>query len=160
MSATACSSYIRTQAVIAAIVNAVLNPALAWLLNPARRHVPLDGIIVDTAITTMVLSLLVALCVTATVRGDIKAGRVSAMVSTSWIARLLERLPTRAWRLGLLLGLAIAAVWVPLVYGVLRAVSPAGLSFAAFALGKAAYTAGLGFVVTRWVLQRQLLAVR
>jgi hypothetical protein len=60
----------------------------------------------------------------------------------------------------LLLGLAIAAVWVPLVYGVLRAVSPAGLSFAAFALGKAAYTAGLGFVVTRWVLQRQLLAVR
>ncbi len=155
-------AYIRTQGISAAIINAVLNPALAWLGNRKMEFVPLTGghsIIIDTAVTAVLLSLLVALFVTAGFHRDLGAGRVTAANVVGRQGRLLGRLPHHAWALGLLLGFGIAFVLIPLLLGLFRVTGMHGLSFVAFALFKAVYTGLLGFVVTRWVIVRQWLLV-
>jgi hypothetical protein len=157
-------SYIRTQGINAAIINAVLNPVLnpvlAWLGNRKMEFMPLSGghsIVIDTAVTSVLLSLLVALFVTSGVHRDLKAGRVTATNGFSRKGRLLSRLPSQAWALGLILGFGIAIVLAPLTLAVFHLLGIPGLSFAGFALFKAVYTALLAFVVTRWVIFRQLL---
>jgi hypothetical protein len=152
--------YIRTQGISAAVINAVLNPMLAWILNPKMKFMPLSGghsIVMDTAITSVILSLLVALFVTSGVHRDLKAGRVTAINGLSRKGRPLSRLPRQAWALGLMLGFGIAFVLISLMLGLFHLIRIYGLSFAGFALFKAVYTGLLGFVVTRWVILRQLL---
>jgi len=154
--------YIRTQGITAAIINAVLNPVLAWLVNRKMEFIPLSGghsIVTDTAVTSVLLSLLVALFVTSGVHRDLKAGRVTATSGFSRKGRLLSRLPSQAWALGLVIGFGIAFVLIPLTLGLFHLIGVTGLSFVGFALFKAVYTGLLGFVVTRWVILRQLLFV-
>ena len=92
------------------IANAVLNPVLAWLGDRKMEFVPLlrgHSIVIDTALTSVLLSLLVALFVTSGVHRDLEAGRVTAS-GFSRKERLLSRLPSQAWALGLMLGFGIA----------------------------------------------------
>jgi hypothetical protein len=152
-------SYIRTQGINCAVINMVLNPVVAWLGNRQMDFTPLGGdssIVVDTAVTCIVLSLLVALFTASAVRRDLHAGRVKATDGSPRAGRLLSHLPRQAWALGLLLGLGIACVLTPLTFGLFYALGFSGLPFAGFALFKSIYTAPLGFVVTRWVILRQL----
>jgi len=156
------SEYARTQGLIAALINAVLNPVLAWVSNRDMEFMTLSGnrsIIMDTAITSLVVSLLVALFVTWGVRRDLKAGRLTLTNAFSWKKHLLSCLPTQAWALGLMLGFGIAFVVILLTLALFHLIGISGFSFAAFALFKAAYTGLLAFVVTRWVILRQLLFV-
>ena len=156
------TSYIRTQGVIAAVINAVVNPVLAWLGNRAMEPVTLDAdhsIIVDTALTALILSLLVALFVTTGLRRDLKAGRVAPADGPCGEgrmpcgeARLLARLPRNMWALGLALGLGIAVILVLLIYGAFHLAGIREIPFVAFAVFKAVYTPLLGFAVTRWVV--------
>jgi hypothetical protein len=153
-------SYIRTQGMTCAVINVVLNPVVAWLGNRQMDFMPLWGgnsIVVDTAVTSVVLSLLVALFITSGLRRDLHAGQVSATDGFPRAGRLLSHLPSQAWSLGLLLGLGIACVFTTITFGLFYALGFSGLPFAAFALFKAMYTGPLGFVVTRWVILRQLL---
>src|SRR5512139_2404002 len=155
-------SYIRTQGMSCAVINAVLNPVVAWLGNRQMGFMPLWGgnsIVVDTAVTSIVLSLLVAVFVTSGVRRDFKAGRVRGTNGFSRKGRLLSRLPSEAWALGLMFGFSIAIVLTPLTLGLFHLIGITGLSFVTFALFKAVYTGVLAFVVTRWVIFRQLLLV-
>jgi hypothetical protein len=155
------NAYIRTQGICAAIINAVLNPVLAWLGNRKMEFMPLWGghsIVIDTAVTSVVLSLLVALFVTSGLHRDLKANRVTA-ANGCRKGRLLRRLPGKAWALGLTLGVCLGLVLITLTLGLFHLVGIPGLSFARFVLFKAVYTALLGFVVTRWVILRQLLLV-
>lgn len=152
-------AYIRTQGINCAVINMVLNPVVAWLGNRQMDFMPLSGgnsIVVDTAVTSIVLSLLVALFTASGVRQALQAGRVSATDGSPRAGRLLAHLPRKAWALGLLLGLGIACVLTPLTFWLFHALGFPGLSFARFALFKALYTPPLGFVVTRWVILRQL----
>ncbi len=154
--------YIRTQGISAAIINAVLNPVLAWLGNRKMEFTPLTGghsIVIDTAVTTVILSLLVALIVTSGVHRDLRAERVTADNEFFQKGFVLSLLPNRAWRLGLVLGFGIAFVLIALILVFFQLTGISGLSFAGFALFKAVYTGLLGFVVTRWVILRQLLLV-
>ena len=154
-------AYIRAQGIIAAIINAVLNPALAWLCNRKMEFVPLSGghsIVVDTAVTSMVLSLLVALFVTSGVHRDLKSKRVTA-TNGPRKGYLLWRLPGQAWALGLMLGFCLGFVLTALTLALFHLIGIPGLPFAGFALFKAVYTGLLAFVVTRWVILRQLLLV-
>ena len=154
------ASYIRTQGVICAVINVVLNPVVAWLSYRQLDFVPLWGrnsIVVDTAVTSVVLSLLVTLFTTSGVRQALHTARVRATDGFPRTGGLLSRLPKQAWSLGLLLGLGIAGVLTPLTFGLFQALGFPGLSLAGFALFKAMYTGPLGFVVTRWVILRQLL---
>lgn len=113
--------------------------------------------VVDTAVTSVVLTLLVTLFTTSGVRQALQTGRVRATEGFPRAGRLLSQLPRRAWSLGLLLGLGIACVLTPLTFGLFNALGFSGLPLAWFALFKAMYTGPLGFVVTRWVILRQLL---
>ncbi len=152
-------AYIRTQGINCAVINMVINPVVAWLGNRQMDFTPLSGgnsIVVDTAITCIVLSLLVALFIASGVRRDLHAGRLEVTEGSPRAGRLLSHLPRKAWALGLLLGLVIAWVLTPLAFGLFRALGFSGLPFWGFALFKAIYTAPLGFVVTRWVILRQL----
>jgi hypothetical protein len=153
-------SYIRTQGIICAAINMVLNPVVAWLLNRQMDFTPLAGggsIVVDTAITSIVLSLLVALFTASGVRKALQTGQIQITEGSPRAGRLLLHLPKKAWALGLLLGLSLACVLAPLTFGLFHALGYSGLHFAGFALFKAIYTPLLGFVVTRWVILRQLL---
>lgn len=151
------TTYIRTQGAIAAVINAAVNPALAWLGNRAMHRVPLVGdgsLLIDIALTTVILSLLVAVFIGAGYRRDLKAGRVAAPNGQGSKRRLLACLPGRAWALGLTLGAVIAALAVPALFVVLRLAGVSDLSFPAFALCKAAYTAALAYAVARWAIMR------
>jgi len=153
-------AYIRTQGINCAVINMVLNPVVAWLGNRQMDFMPLSGgnsIVVDTAVTSIVLSLLVALFTASGVRQALHNGRVQVTDGSPRAGRLLSHLPRKAWALGLLLGLGIACVLTPLTFGLFLALGFSGLPFAWFALFKAIYTAPLGFVLTRWVILRQLL---
>jgi hypothetical protein len=153
-------SYIHRQGIICATINAALNPAVAWIGYRQLNFVPLWGrnsMVVDTAVTSVVLTLLVTLFTTSGVRQALQTGRVRATEGFPRAGRLLSQLPRRAWSLGLLLGLGIACVLTPLTFGLFNALGFSGLPLAWFALFKAMYTGPLGFVVTRWVILRQLL---
>ena len=156
-------TYIRSQGVACAVINAVLNPAMAWLGNRQMAFMPLsgdNGIAVDTAITSIVLSLLVSLFVTPAVRRELNAGQLTVSEAVPWEGRVLSHLPVQAWAVGLLIGIVAAVILTPLVLGVFHIVGASGLSFAAFALLKAVYTPALGYLVTRWVVLRQVMVSR
>jgi multidrug efflux pump subunit AcrB len=153
-------SYIHAQGVAAAVINAVLNPAITWLGNRRMAFVPLSGdnsIIVDIAVTSIVLSLLVSLFVTPAAQRELRAGRRTGSETVFAESGVLAHLPSKAWSFGLLIGVVAAAVIAPLLFATLRALGFDGLSFAGFIILKAVYTAALGFAVTRWVILRQVL---
>ncbi len=156
-------SYIRSQGVACAVINAVLNPAIAWLGNRQMAFVPLFGensIVVDTAVTSIVLSLLVSLFVTPAVRRELHAGQLIGRDAIPWEGYVLSHLPVQAWSVGLLLGIVAAVILTPLIFAAFRMAGSFGLSFARFALLKAVYTPALGYLITRWVILRQVLCYR
>ncbi len=156
-------SYIHAQGVASAIINAVLNPAITWLGNRRMAFVPLSGdnsIIVDIAVTSIVLSLLVSLFVTPAAQREVRAGRLPGSETVFAESRVLVHLPSKAWSFGLLIGVVAAAVITLLLFATLRALGFDGLSFAGFTILKAVYTAALGFAVTRWAIIRQVLHCR
>jgi hypothetical protein len=153
-------SYIHAQGVASAVINAVLNPAITWLGNRRMAFVPLSGdnsIIVDIAVTSIVLSLLVSLFVTPAVQRELRAGRLTGSETVFAESGVLAHLPSKAWSFGLLIGVVAAAVITPFLFATFRALRFDGLSFAGFIILKAVYTAALGFTVTRWVILRQVL---
>ncbi|MEX3859072.1 multidrug efflux pump subunit AcrB [Paraburkholderia youngii] len=156
-------SYIRAQGAACAVINAVLNPAITWLGNRRMAFVPLfgdSGIIIDIAVTSIVLSLLVSLFVTPAARGEFRAGRLTGSDTVFAESGVLAHLPSKAWSFGLVIGVVAAAVITALMSATFLLLGCAGLSFAGFVILKAVYTAALGFVVTRWVILRQLLHCR
>ena len=152
-------SFIRKTGVTAGIFNLVLNPFFAWLGNMEMTDVPLaDAVAVDTAITCMVMSLLVTLFISADTRRAIRAGSLETTGMSLRGKSLLRHLPVRPWKLGLLLGLVVAAVVTPCLVGLLRSFGVASFSFFAFAALKAVYTPFVAYAVARWVILRQLAA--
>jgi hypothetical protein len=140
----------------------VLNPAFAWLGNREMAFTPLTGggsIIVDTAITSVIMSLVVTLFVASGTRREIAAGRISNSDGLSSGLGLLSWLPRQRWALGLIIGVGVALVVTPLTFILFSIMGVAGLSFVRFALFKAVWTPLVAFVVARWVVLRQLLPV-
>jgi hypothetical protein len=152
------TAYVRRAGTVAAVVNVVLNPLLAWLTHRARGFVPLagsSGVIVDVALTSVLLSLLVALFTVPAAKRDLGNQRVRMTEGCPRAGHLLSKLPARAWSLGLLLGVGVACV-VTLVFWLFGVLGLSGLPFTEFVAFKAVYTGLLAFVVTRWVILREL----
>jgi hypothetical protein len=155
-------SYIRSAGIGAAVPNMVINPALAWVVNRQMEFVPLTGdgsMVVDTAITSILLPLIVTLFIASATRREIEAGRITVSEGFPRTGCLLSWLPRQGWALGLTIGIVAALVIAPLTLGFFRLLGVAGLPFAGFALFKAVYTPVLAFIVARWVVFRQLLPV-
>jgi hypothetical protein len=151
-------AYILALASICAIINMIVNPLVSWIGNRAMRFTPLTGILVDMAITCLVMSTLIALFTIPGVRRDIKAGKIRADDRAVRAAGLLSHLPRSWWALGLLLGAGFAVVLVPVTCGVAVILGLPGLTFGWLVLLKIVYTGAVAFAVTRWLILRQLEA--
>lgn len=155
-------SYIRSQGIGAAVGNIVLNPAFAWLGNREMAFTPLTGggsIIVDTAITSVIMALVVTLFVASGTRREIAAGRIENYDSFLPDLRLLSWLPRNEWALGLTIGVGAALVVTPLIFILFSLLGVAGLPFVEFAVFKAVWTPLVAVVVALLVVLRQLIPV-
>jgi len=158
----AVRAFIRSQGIGAAVGNIVLNPAFAWLGNRELAFTPLTGggsIVVDTAITSVIMPLVVTLFVASGTRREIEAGRIGNPAGSSSGWSLLSWLPRQGWALGLTIGVVVALVVTPLTFILFSLLGVAGLPFVWFAIFKAVWTPLVAFVVARWVVLRQLLPV-
>jgi hypothetical protein len=156
-------SYIHAQGVGCAVINAVLNAAISWLGNRRMAFVPLSGdnsIIVDTAVTCIVLSLLVSLFVIPAAHREFRAGRLPGGDTVFWESGVLAHFAEQSWvfwnvdRSSRCRGHYLVRVRDVPCTGIRRSF------FWRIRILKAAYTAALGFVVTRWVILRQMLHSR
>lgn len=148
------SAYVRDQAVGAALVNAALNPLIEWGLNRSKGFQPFwgsGGVVVNIVLTSIILSVLVALFAARGVHHQLAAGRITPM----GVPPALARLPGRAGWLGLLLGVS-AAMAAVLVFWVLDAIGVAGMPFWGLLVLKAGYCGVLGGVVA-WCTMLRLL---
>lgn len=147
-------SYVRGQTVAAALINAVLNPLIEWVLNPRKGFQTFwgsDGVVLNMVLTSIILSVLVALFTARGVHHQLAAGRIATMR----VAPALARLPGRAGVLGLLLG-AGAAMAVVLVFWLLHVIGVAGIPFWGLLVLKAGYCGVLGGFVA-WCIMLRLL---
>ena len=152
-------SFIRKAGLMAGSCNIVLNSIFSWLGNMSRADVQQGSAAVDTVITSMVMSLLMTLFISADTKRALKAGTIALSVPDHGTGRLLRRLPARPWKLGLLLGLGVALVLTSCMMGIFFLFGVTALSFFAFLSIKVVYSMLLGYAVARWVILRQLIAV-
>ncbi|HYO00466.1 MAG TPA: hypothetical protein VET27_00625 [Mycobacterium sp.] len=129
----------------------MLNPLIEWVLNREKGFQPFwgsDGVVVNMALTSLILSVLVALFAARGVHYELATSRIAATGMAARTPRLLRRLPGRPGWLGLLLGVGAAAV-VAVALWLLDVAGVSGLSFGGLLLLKAVYCGGLGFAVAR-----------
>ena len=151
-------NFIRRAGLMAGSCNIVLNSLFSWLGNLSMTDVQQGSAAVDTVITSIIMSLLMALFISADTRRAIGAGTLETTVWSPRAGRLLRRLPARPGLLGLVLGLAAAVVVTPCLAGLFSAFGVTSFSFIAFAALKAVYTPIVAYAVARWVILRQLAA--
>ncbi len=109
-----------------------INPFLAWLGNREMEGMAVfwdRSIVIDTAITSIIASLLVTLFTSSGVQRDLKAGRVAVPEDSARTKSILFRLPHSAWTLGLILGVGIAIVLVALTLAVFHLFSITEIPF-------------------------------
>ncbi|MGE4311594.1 hypothetical protein [Desulfovibrio sp.] len=152
-------NFIRKAGLMAGSCNIVLNSLFSWLGNMSRADVQQGSAAVDTVITSIIMSLLMALFISADTRRALKAGTIALPIPDLSAGRLLRRLPARPWKLGLLLGLGVALVLTSCMMGLFSLFGVTALSFFAFLSIKVVYSMLLGYAVARWVILRQLIAV-
>lgn len=118
-----------------------------------------DGIARNLAVSSVILSLLVALFAAGGLHRELPAGQISIGDGSPRAAGWLTPLPGQAWLLGLLLGLGAASL-VIVTFWLLDALGVSGLSFAGSMALTAFYCGSLGFLVARWVILRQIAGDR
>lgn len=149
--------------IVAGAFNIVLNPAFAWLANTRMADVPLtggDSVAVDTAFTCIILSVLVSLFITAETRKALASGAIANTPDAPRPGRILSRVSSRAWILGLGIGAGAAVLVMPYTVGLFYLFGVETMPFSAFVVFKAVYTPLLAYAVARWVIVRQLAAAR
>jgi hypothetical protein len=152
-------SYLRVQAIISALINMAVNPVITWLLNRGMQPVTLPSILIDMAITCLVMSTAIGLFVSLGARRAITTGSL-AVDDKATGSGLLDRLPVRPALLGIVLGVGCATLLVPLTWVVFVQLRWSELAFWALILLKILYTGAAAFLVTRWVILRQWQALR
>lgn len=149
--------FIRKSCLSAAVCNLALNPALAWLGDREMTEHPLcPSILIDTGMTCLAMSLLIALFVSADVGRALRSGAIGTAEPPPRHPGWLSRLPARPWRLGVALGGILALVILPCLAIVFGALGISSLSFASFALFKAVWTPVAAWIVARWAILRRL----
>lgn len=149
-------SYIRSQATVSAIINMIVNPTVSWLSNPPMEPVSLTGVAIDMAITCLIMSTVIAYFISAGTQKALRAGKLEARYPERGSA--LARLPKSWFLFGLSVGIGCALVLVPLMFGLFKLFGVEALPFWGLAGFKAIYTGTLAYLVSKWVIERQLVA--
>lgn len=149
------NTFIHTQGITAGLINMLVNPTVAWLCNRKMEFVPLftgSSIVIDTIITSLALSLLVALF---TSSGCRKAFNMGLVEIPGNMGRLFLPLPDKAWAAGLTIGFCAALVMVPLIIGIFHLLGISGLPFWGFAIYKSIYTPLLAYFTVYCIVMRE-----
>ncbi len=139
------------QGVGSAVINFLLNGAIAWGLFRSFERVPLWGqqsIGVDTIATCFFLPFITALIVTPLVRKRVQAGTLAALGWTRETHPALGWLPSGTAMRALVLGIVCALAIGSLSVWALGRLGVSELAFWPFVGFKAAFAAALAFVVT------------
>lgn len=141
--------------VVAALINAMLSALIAWLAAANVDQVPLwaipliDGpsVITDTVGTLFILPLLTTAAIAATVRRDLRTGRLT-LTARGKPHPLLERLPRGTWARGAVFGAICMAILGPPAVVALVALNYGDIGVGEFVVYKAIFGAALGAFVT------------
>jgi hypothetical protein len=150
------ASYIRTQASVTAVINMIVNPLISWLGNQARDPTTIANVAVDMVITCLIMSTVIAYFISAGTQKALRAGKLEARYPERGSA--LARLPKSWFLFGLSVGIGCALVLVPLMFGLFKLFGVEALPFWGLAGFKAIYTGTLAYLVSKWVIERQLVA--
>lgn len=150
-------AYIWRAALVAAIVNGVLNPTVALIGSSGTHFVPVVLFTLDLMLSSMAVSLFVSVFGARRLRHELETGHRPPHGGAEWERHLLERLPERPGEFGLLLGAAVALV-AAVVLILLGLLGFSGFAFGTFGTFMAVYTGALAFVTMRWIIVRQLMA--
>jgi O-antigen/teichoic acid export membrane protein len=154
------SKYLVGQAIAGAVINLVLNGAIAWLLYRRLPRIPLHGpqsIAGDVVVTSFVLPLLICLIVTPLIRAEMRKERLPVRQWVSSGPHRAVRLPTNLLLRALVIGVLAALVVSPItIWALDRLVGAEGLAFWPFVVFKASLAAALAVVVTPILVMRTL----
>ena len=151
-----------------AITNLVIGGLLAWLTSIGHRHLDLGGVpliaapnlITDTLGTFVILPLTTAVLCSLGVRGFLSRGLIEPIRLPALAGpHLLDRLPNRDVRAGLVLAAWTTALLGPGACVLLVAVSSSGMSRGSFVLYKVLLGVALGAVITPLVALRAMSEV-
>lgn len=148
-------SYIRKQALTAALINMLVNPLLAFLLNRNVDSVALSVIVVDTIITSIVMIWLVTVFSAADINRQLRAGRFKDE-DLPHPGPILSLLPRQGVLLGLVFFVCTALIMVTLTISLFSLLSITELSVSRLALFKMIYTGPLAYLAARLAIIRQL----
>jgi hypothetical protein len=147
-------SYIHKQALAAALINMVVNPLLAFFINRNVDTVALSGIVVDTIITSIVMTWLVAVFSAADINRQLRAGRFKDE-NLPQPGPILSRLPRRGVLLGTVLFICAVLVMVTLTVSMFFLFDITELPVNRMALFKGIYTGLIAYAVASLAIIRQ-----
>lgn len=139
------------QCIGSAVVNFVLNAAIAWLMFRTAASVPMWGqqsVASDTVGTGFFLPFLTGLIVTRMAQGRLRAGKLPALSWTRESHPVLTWLPRGTFQRAFRLGIAGAVVVSPPTVALLAAFGVVTLPLWSFVVFKASFAAALAAVVT------------
>jgi hypothetical protein len=148
-------SYIHKQALAAALINMVVNPLLAFFINRNVNSVALSGIMIDTIITSIVMTWLVAVFSVTDINHQLRAGHFKDQ-NLPHPGPILSRLPRRGILLGTVLFIFTVLVMMTLTVSISSLFGITELSVERLALFKAIYTGPVAYTVVRLAIIRQL----
>lgn len=148
-------SYIHKQSLAAALINMVVNPLLAFFINRSVDSVALSGIIIDTIITSIVMTWLVTVFSAADINRQLRTSRFKSE-NLPHPGTILSRLPRRGVLLGTVLFVFAVLIMIILTVSISSLFGIKELSVERLALFKLIYTGPIAYYVARLAMLRQL----
>ncbi len=155
VSLSSIDSYIQKQALAAALINMVVNPILAFVINRNVDSVGLSGIIIDTIITSIVMTWLVTFFSAADINRKLRAGHFKNE-NLPHPGSIMSRLPRQGVLLGAVLFIFTVLIMMILTVSISSLFGITELSIERLALFKAIYTSSVAYFTARLAILRQL----
>lgn len=137
-----------TEAAISILPNAIVSALFVWLLFRGVQHIRLwgmDGVAFDLVPTTFMLTLMTTIGLTIVVRRRVRAGKVKPASGTA-------KLPKNPVLRGIVLGLLMLVLFVPVTVMALTLFWAGDWSFTQMLVFKIIYGIAVGLIVTPLVV--------